>query len=903
MGSAAPSRRRWFALPLLVVVGAVVVALWPWFDGGQPPALDSQPVDGGTTATAVEATTVAVQLEPGWSVPTLARPGEVGDGGEPAVADPLAAGAVSVGAEVEVPAAHREDESTVLLVHGVGSQRLAIRSGSDDGWQDWQEVVIGPDEGPDGLPGDEGAGEPRRSAGPLTIGREATTIELVVTGGDTSSFEMTFLSSTGPPPGSTVDVPAGPTAVAPAGGPAIIARDQWASKEWDYQNDSCDEGPPVADHIQAVVIHHTVTGNSYREDQVDDLLRAIRYSHVEINGWCDIGYNFVVDRFGRIWEARTGSIERAVIGGHARGFNRSTVGIALLGQHHAAASPAASVATTAAARAVEDLAHWKLEQHGVDPLGKTWLRNRSTRRPLRLAGDTWHYLPTVLGHRDIGVTSCPGSHGMGVVGALPDRLAAKRDLSRPYRFVGWQAHGHGPGFAVVDAGGGIRPAGSSSPWPQGPADLGGDGPAIAVGGNLDGGYLLTAAGSLLAYGDAPAVTGRPAGPAQPLDLVVRADGRSGWVLDASGAVTGFGGAADLDTSAGGSGSTAPVAVALVDDGTGYAVDSDGTLRPIGSAPPATAEGLPSDRVGIVDITLKTATSGWVLDDRGGLRGFGGVPSHQVDAAMPVVAVVASQEGPGGWVLDRQGQLWPFGDSRYVFPVSTDAGAADIVDVAVVGSVYSPAFLSGGDARFVASLYRLFLGRSPTSVEIDLDVTALEQGSRRRDLAGRMARSDHWAGATLDQMYLDVLGRNPDPDGRAYWLAEIRGGLKLQDLGTYFYGSREYADAAGSPEGYVTGLYEVLLDRPPDPEGLAYWVGLLESGASTPPDAASGFYASIESRRDRVDRLYGQILGRSPSSETREYWAERLPAMGDTGLAAQLAASAEFYRLAVDGPDP
>jgi len=128
-------------------------------------------------------------------------------------------------------------------------------------------------------------------------------------------------------------VPAGPERYGP-GAPSILDRSQWAWETWDYSNPDCENGPRVAEHLSAVVVHHTLMTNDYSENDVDDMLRAIYYQHVVLNGWCDIAYNFIVDRFGRIWETRTDSIAHPVIGGHARGFNNNTVGIGMLGQFH-----------------------------------------------------------------------------------------------------------------------------------------------------------------------------------------------------------------------------------------------------------------------------------------------------------------------------------------------------------------------------------------------------------------------------------------------------------------------------------------------------------------------------------------------------------------------------------------
>ncbi|MGI9595096.1 MAG: N-acetylmuramoyl-L-alanine amidase, partial [Acidimicrobiales bacterium] len=460
----------------------VYTGLSPTADNGYDgPVLGSRS-DAEHGPAGASATTVAVGLEPGWAVPgsEASAPDAPHRHGSDRLV-PLQPGSPTVGASIEVA-----ENATMVIVHGSAPRQLAYRFGSGDAWTSWQVLSLADDEGPDALPDSEGHDGDTVAAGPVWIGPDVGGIEFVVVAGDTSSFDLTFLGGDDPESGLDPD-PAG--AAAGDGGssavaPVIFGREQWATGEWDYQNEACDEGPSVADHLQAVVVHHTVTTNGYAEADVDDLLRAIYYSHVVVNGWCDIGYNFVVDRFGKIWEARTGSIEQAVIGGHARGFNTSTVGVALLGQHQPGAQPAAAAPSAAAEAAVEALAHWKLGIHGVDPGGKTWLRNRSTTEPLRLAGDAWHYVPTVLAHRDLGVTSCPGAQAMGLVRAMPAGLVGRRDLTLPYAFVDWQAHSHGPGFVVADAAGGVRPAGTATPWSQAPAGLSADSPVIAVGGTL-----------------------------------------------------------------------------------------------------------------------------------------------------------------------------------------------------------------------------------------------------------------------------------------------------------------------------------------------------------------------------------------------------------------------------------
>ena len=66
--------------------------------------------------------------------------------------------------------------------------------------------------------------------------------------------------------------------------------------------------PAVRASVRMVFVHHTATTNDYSEADVPAILRSIYAYHVQANGWNDIGYNYLVDRFGQIWEGRYGGI-------------------------------------------------------------------------------------------------------------------------------------------------------------------------------------------------------------------------------------------------------------------------------------------------------------------------------------------------------------------------------------------------------------------------------------------------------------------------------------------------------------------------------------------------------------------------------------------------------------------
>ena len=138
-------------------------------------------------------------------------------------------------------------------------------------------------------------------------------------------------------------------------------------------------------------------------------MKGIQLFHVQGNGWNDIGYNFLVDRFGTIYEGRFGGVDRNVVGAHAQGFNTGSVGIALLGTYED--TPPSAAAQDAIARLIA----WRLDLAHVDPTAfLTFISGGSDRYasgiPVLLSG--------VSGHRDTGFTACPGDVLYGRLGAI-----------------------------------------------------------------------------------------------------------------------------------------------------------------------------------------------------------------------------------------------------------------------------------------------------------------------------------------------------------------------------------------------------------------------------------------------------------------------------------------------------
>ena len=186
-----------------------------------------------------------------------------------------------------------------------------------------------------------------------------------------------------------------------------------------------------------VFVHHTDTPNGYAPDDVPAIIRSIYTYHVRSNGWNDIGYNFLVDAYGRVFEGRAGGIDRPVIGAHTQGFNTGSVGIAVIGNGSLAPL------TAAAREALRNLIAWRLDVAHVDPLGHATMNSGGSDR---FAAGKSVSLRVVSGHRDANSTDCPG----GLVYPELDGIAATAQATGTPKIV--DASATPPGLGTNDTG-------------------------------------------------------------------------------------------------------------------------------------------------------------------------------------------------------------------------------------------------------------------------------------------------------------------------------------------------------------------------------------------------------------------------------------------------------------------
>jgi hypothetical protein len=204
-----------------------------------------------------------------------------------------------------------------------------------------------------------------------------------------------------------------------AGGrPAIVPRSQWDP------GDACrPRTTPLYGRVDIAIVHHTESLGFYTPAQSADMVLAICLFHRDGNGWNDIGYNLLVDRYGMVFEGRAGGVEQPVVGAHAQGWNDVSTGVAMIGSFSVAPPPPPAL------HALQRTIAWKLGLAGVPATGSIVERSiggvfnahpRGTRVRFR----------RVAGHRDGDSTDCPGTALYALLPRLGTDVAALEPPSR-----------------------------------------------------------------------------------------------------------------------------------------------------------------------------------------------------------------------------------------------------------------------------------------------------------------------------------------------------------------------------------------------------------------------------------------------------------------------------------------
>ena len=301
-------------------------------------------------------------------------------------------------------------------------ERVQMRLKEDGGWSDWEQLDV------DAMP--EASKTGRVGTEPL-VTDGATGVEVRITTKDGASLPgarlalvhsgeaaVTTVEGTAPAPASAPSAapaaastvqqsdPSAAAASVQTLRPTIIPRSAWGADE----SITTDARTVIAP--KALVLHHTASSNDYTREQSAQQVRNIHRYHAAVLGWGDIGYSFIVTKYGDIYEGRRGSIDAPVQGFHAAGMNTESIGVSALGNYETAEAPAAM--RTSITRVMT----WLAARHKIDPNGTTVMTSTadSSWSSSRFRYGQQVTLPTVFGHITSSATGCPGRY---LIAALP----------------------------------------------------------------------------------------------------------------------------------------------------------------------------------------------------------------------------------------------------------------------------------------------------------------------------------------------------------------------------------------------------------------------------------------------------------------------------------------------------
>lgn len=285
-----------------------------------------------------------------------------------------------------------------------------VRVRTDEGWSDWVPLEVDNDGGEAGRGGtepwwvekaDEVGARVTTASGASPTGVKVITVDPGEVDAPEFADVPAFYSTSNA--SSVVSVADGQPTFTPK--PTIKSRSSWNARA----ANGCDEDgyDTYGDTTRGVNLHHTAGTNSYSKSQSASIVKGIQKFHQDGRGWCDIAYNFLVDKYGQIFEGRFGGVDKPVRGSHSGNntVNELTMGVALMGNLDKA-RPTSDMKT-----ATVKLVGWRLGTYYKPAKGSVTIGSKTLQR--------------ISGHRNVVSTACPGTYGYSWLlasGGLRDRV-------------------------------------------------------------------------------------------------------------------------------------------------------------------------------------------------------------------------------------------------------------------------------------------------------------------------------------------------------------------------------------------------------------------------------------------------------------------------------------------------
>ena len=521
-------------------------------------------------------------------------------------------------------------ESTFPATHAVvewdGDEDASLRirgADADGAWGEWK--TVSPD-----------ADAPDRPTGFLLL-NDASKVQVEVVAGDARNLTLRLIDTVhGPRKLEVVKEAAGAIDGATAS-PEIQSRAQWGA------NEGLRKGSPSFASTSRFIVHHTDTANN--DPNPAATVRAILAYHTQSNGWDDIGYNFLIDQQGRIYEGRyaggpvagENAQRLGVIGAHAQGYNTGSIGISLLG-NFTTASP-----TDAQMSSLNRLIAWKADRLNID------LTNANN----------------VVGHRDVNQTSCPGN-------VAESKLPQIRQDANAIKMLSYPA-GNTPGYWVAATDGRVLNYGAAvNHGSMAQKALNSPIASMTRTPSGNGYWLMGADGGIFSFGDAKffgSMGGKPLN-SPVVGLAPTPSGQGYWLVAKDGGTFAFGDAKFFGSMGGQRLNQPVVGMASTPSGQGYwMVASDGGIFSFGDAAFYGSTGAMKLNQPVVTIAAAPNGGGyWLVAKDGGVFSFntrfmGSIPMLRTPYKGTAQAA-ATSTGLGYYMLATDGGIYSFGDARF-----------------------------------------------------------------------------------------------------------------------------------------------------------------------------------------------------------------------------------------------
>lgn len=290
---------------------------------------------------------------------------------------------------------------------------VSVRLRAEGQWTGWTQVPFSVEHGPD--PGSDERAGARHGSDPLLTGT-SDGIQVRIKTPDGVAPANTDIHLVSSDPGD-IQRSSLASAAAASGMPEIITRAQWGADESKRNRD-----PVYSKAVKVGFVHHTASASDYSAEQAAGEVRSLYAWYTDSLKYSDMAYNFLVDRFGRLYEGRAGGMDRPVIGGHTAGLNTDSFAVSAIGNFDTFDPAAADMSNIK--ESIARLMAWKLGLTKRDPGGTdTLVSNGSLNSGYWEAGEV-ATLKRVSGHRDAGNTACPGKFLYAQVGDIRARAAA-----------------------------------------------------------------------------------------------------------------------------------------------------------------------------------------------------------------------------------------------------------------------------------------------------------------------------------------------------------------------------------------------------------------------------------------------------------------------------------------------